>query len=130
MHHDRKEAQKLFVGEHDERSPDLSDLGKTADYNDVKAFYDANPARRGNDVTVGKIDDAGLRLGFHIIWLSTTSEVIARAANWLDADDPEVDPEYVFIVGSASSEQEARSAVVRSYTLDTLRDALYHFRSR
>jgi hypothetical protein len=117
------ENRKRFTGEYQDRPADPSSLAATADYNDVEAFYDANPARRGDDISVGKIDDAELR--WSIYWFSKTSEVIARPANRLDAEDREQVPEYVFVVGSAGTEQEARSALVHSYTLETLRDALY-----
>jgi hypothetical protein len=123
VHRERTEAHKRFMGEYHERSADLSRLGATADYKHVEAFYDANPDRRGDDVTAGTINDADLR--WSISWLPKTGEVIALADNWLDADGPEHVPEYVFILGSAGSEQEARAAVARSVTLETLRDALY-----
>jgi hypothetical protein len=123
VHRERKKFHKEFMGEYHERSADLSRLGTTADYKNVEAFYEANPDRRGEGEPAGTIDDSDLR--WSISWLPKTNEVIARASNWLDADTPEPVPDYVFIVGSARSQDEAKSAVARSHTIETLKDALY-----
>jgi hypothetical protein len=123
VHHERTAAHKKFMDEYHERSADLSRLATTADYRHPDAFFDANPDRRGDDVVAGTIDDVDLR--WSITWIPKTTEVIARAASWLDATSPEQVPDYVFILGRASSEQAAQAAVARSHTLETLKDALY-----
>jgi hypothetical protein len=123
VHRERKAAHKQFMNEYHERSADLSRLGHTADYKHKEAFFEANAERRGDDVAVGTIDDVDLR--WSIGWIPKTGEVIGTAANWLDADNAENVPDYVFILGNAASEQDARSAVVRSNSLENLKDALY-----
>jgi len=123
VHQERTEFHKRFMDEYYDRSADLSRLGANADYKHLEAFYEANPDRRGDDVPAGTIDDVDLR--WSISWVPKTSEVIARATNWLDAGNTEQVPDYVFVLGNAPSEQAAQAAVARSHNLETLKDALY-----
>jgi len=111
------------MGEYHERSADLSRLGHEADFKHMDAFYEANPDRRGEGQAVGTIDDADVH--WSITWLPKTHEVIAQASNWLDPDHEEHVPDYVIIAGSARSENAAKAAVVRSHSIETLKDALY-----
>ena len=106
----------------------LARLGHTADYTHKEAFFEANADRRGDDVAVGTLDDVDLR--WSIGWIPKTGEVIGTASNWLDAENPEHVPDYVFILGNAATEQDARSALARSHTLETLKDALLRLITR
>jgi hypothetical protein len=123
VHRERKAARKQFMDEYHERSADLSRLGHEADYSHQAAFFEADADRRDDNVAVGAIEDSDLR--WSIGWIPKTGEVIGTASNWLDEENREHVPDYLFILGNAASEQDARAAVVRSHTLETLKDALY-----
>ena len=123
VHRQRKAASKAFQSEYQGRLNDLSQMRANRDYDHLDAFYTANPERGAELHPTGTIDDAAVR--WTINFLPLTGEVIAVADAWLDDAQEGPVPDDVFILGKAGSEEAAHSAVLRSTTLDSLRDALY-----
>ena len=123
VHRERKAKRKQFFDEYHERSADLSRIRTNRDYDHLDAFYEGNPERGAQLVPAGSIDDAGVH--WTISWLPLTQEVIAQADRWVDSDVQEPVPDDVSILGKAGSQEATHAAILRSTSLESLRDALY-----